>query len=216
MRKEKGSALITVILVTLVLTMVGLAAMLFMSVENTMSANDQGQKEALYLAETGLRAAESKIGSLPVDSSIINSQLEGNSYSTDGTTAPQSLQYCTGYAYPGVVLTSVSASPGSQAFGPNFLASVPVSYTPLGSTSDRTGYYTVYIRNNPQDYSGSCTIDGDGFVEVVSVGQVLAAGQVKYEKILQETFFLGLGGQGTNWVLQKGLNAGGTNAGMYK
>ena len=58
MRHEKGSALITIVLVVFVLTMVGIAGVLYMTVEDRISGNDQILKGALYAAENGLRRGE--------------------------------------------------------------------------------------------------------------------------------------------------------------
>jgi len=220
MPKEKGSALITVILITLVLTMVGLAAMLFMSVEDTISGNDRYQKEALYLAEVGLRAAEAKCASLPIDETVIDAQL---GYPDTYLTRPGNLDECRGYQHPGVALTSITgASAGNGYIGTTPLYMQAVRYNPTGATQDRFGYYSEYVRNNPEDTAGSATLDRDGIVELVSIGTVVdAQGNIKYEKILAEEFNIAASASG-EWsgvhggILQKGMNPGNTNAGVYR
>ena len=61
MRNQKGSALITVVLVVFVLTMVGIAALFFMSTEDRISGTDRLQKAAFYAAETGMRWGERSV-----------------------------------------------------------------------------------------------------------------------------------------------------------
>jgi Tfp pilus assembly protein PilX len=201
MRTEKGAALISVILVVFVLTMVGLAVMLFMNIEDTISGNDNRQKEALYLAEIGLRQGEQKIAA--TGTSQITSLLQ---YSNAHNQVPPSLSQCTGTSYLGTVLTDTSNQP---------LYMIKTTYSPgVTGVGAGFGYYSVYVRNNRQDPSGSVTIDHDGYVDLVSQGILLDAnGNIQYQKILSEEFFLGsTGGAGGPTI---GQNPGNTNALSY-
>jgi len=194
MKCEKGSALITVILIILIITTVGLAGMLFMNIENTISGNDRYQKEALYLAEVGLKAGEAKIAQIGV------SQITGLlQYSNANNDIPPSLDDCTGVDYLGTVLTDTSANP---------LYNIPVHYnTGASGSGDRTGYYSVYVRNNKRDSAGSPTIDADGYIDIISVGMVKdSSGNVKFQKILSEEFYQGKATSG------KGGQIGGSTA----
>lgn len=200
MANERGSALVTVILVVLVLTMVGLAALLFMTVEDTISGNDRYQKEALYLAEVGLREGELRMGDPPGGG--IDELLQ---YTHAANDVPLSLDDCVGYQYLGTVLTDTAGQP---------LYNVAVQYMGAGGSVDRTGFYSVYIRNNRQDGAGSATLDADGYVDILSVGTVQDPnGRILFQKILAEEFFLGQAGSGQ--VLQKGVTAGGTGSATY-
>lgn len=203
MRRESGSALITVILVVLVLTMVGLAAMFYMNVKDTMSGNDRYQKEALYLAEIGLRQGEAVI--LGTATSSLTGLVAGHGNSNDEI--PPTLADCTGLvdSHGNPNLGAVIYNNGSP------LWQVPYYYNATGTnpTGDRVGYYTVYARNNKLDNSGSSTIDSDGIVDIIAIGIVEApGGAVKYTKILEEEF--NLAGASTGQA-QVGSNAGNTN-----
>lgn len=195
MKEERGSALITVILVVLVLTMVGLAALFFMTVEDTISGNDRLQKEALYLAEVGLRAGETRMATVGV--AQITTLLQ---YSNPNNQVPPLLRDATGYQYLGTVLTDTSNQP---------LYSVAVTYTTEGQP--RVGYYSVYVRNNPNDTAGSPTQDADGIIDIVSSGVVRTPnGDVSAQKVVSEEFFLG-SAQGSTLGPQKGGYQSGQN-----
>lgn len=178
MFREKGSALVTVILVVLVMTMVGLAAMLFMTVEDTISGNDRYQKEAFYLAEIGLRAGESVLSSVGV--SQITTLLQHNdTHNQIPVIWPGDAK---GFTYLGTVLYT----PTNTA-----MYMVPVAYSSTTGLP-RTGYYNVYVRNDRMDTAGSATIDANGRLDMIAVGVVQGpSGNVQYTKILEEEFFLG-------------------------
>lgn len=180
MNAQRGSALITVILVILVLTMVGLSIMLYMSIEDTISGNDRFQKEATYLAEVGLREGEAKMATTGV--AQITTLLQ---YSDANNQVPPTLDQCTGVQYLGTVLTDASNSP-------LYNKTIAYNVTSSNTGGDRTGYYSVYVRNNKTDTAGSPTIDQDGFVDIIAVGNVKdTSGRITYQKILAEEFFLG-------------------------
>jgi Tfp pilus assembly protein PilX len=54
----RGSALVSVLLVVLILTVVGLGVAYFMQVEDKLSGNDKQMKSGFYAAESGLKAGE--------------------------------------------------------------------------------------------------------------------------------------------------------------
>lgn len=201
MSSQKGAALISAILVVLVLTMVGLAILLFMNVEDTISGNDRSQKAALYLAEIGLRQGEQKIAS--TGASQITSLLQ---HQNTHNNVPPSLSQCSGTDYLGTVLTDAANQP---------LYLVSEQYSPgvSGAPADR-GFYSVYVRNNRQDPSGSTTVDNDGYVDIVSQGILLdGAGNIQYQKIVSEQFFLGSSGGSSGGTY--GGNQGNTNSSSY-
>ena len=59
--RRRGSALITVILVVLVLTVVGLGIAYFTSTEDKISGNAKMSRVGFYAAEAGLRQAEALV-----------------------------------------------------------------------------------------------------------------------------------------------------------
>jgi hypothetical protein len=71
-------------------------------------------------------------------------------------------------------------------------------------------FFSLYVRNNPEDTSGTITEDGDAIVRLVSVGWVANVdGRVLAVKIIEEEFDLRAEfvARGT----QEGQNMGGTN-----
>jgi len=71
-------------------------------------------------------------------------------------------------------------------------------------------FYSLYVRNNPEDESGTITQDADSIVRLVSVGWVANVdGRVLAVKIIEEEFDLRAEfvARGT----QEGQNQGGTN-----
>lgn len=211
MREERGSALITVILVVLVLTLVGLAALVYMGMEDRISANDRLSKEALYAAEVGLRQGERALATQLTGGNSITMLLSrpNDSVATPAVTpaVPQvpAAQTMAAYdlAHLGTYLYDAS--------GTAPLANQAISYdTPSGTTVDNRAYYSLYLRNNPDDYTGTPTQDQDAKVVLISVGYIQGGGgNIVAVKIVAEGFNLGsqfaLGGQ-ADW------NAGGTNA----
>ncbi len=206
--KERGSALISVILVVLVLTMVGLAALVYTSMEDRISGNDRLLKEALYAAEAGLRVGEGTLGSTLGATNTISNLMSRVSVGSTPAVAPgvplQPVNMNASSFDLGHLGTYLATADGTE------LSAQPVTYTDgAASTSDRA-FYSVYIRNNSDDTNGTPTTDQDGKFTMISVGYILApSGQVTAVKILAEGFDLGdlfaLTGQ-------KDWNQGGTNA----
>ena len=206
MRKEHGSALITVILVVLVLSMVGLAAMLFMGVEDRLSGSDRLDKEAFYAAESGLRVGEASLFANISGGSSITRLLQHVSVASTVAVTPGVPQQPPAYdlSHLGTYLTN--ATTGAE------LASQNVPYTsPTGSQMDGRAYYSLYVRNNIDDYGGTPTIDQDGKVDLISVGWIQSpAGVPLAAKVLEEEFNLNAS---ANPGTQENGNQSGTNAG---
>lgn len=210
MRNENGSALITVILVVLVLSMIGVAALVYMSVEDKVSGSDRLQKEALYAAETGIRAGETALGAqLNLGKSVKQMLAMGTSgIVTPGVSpgVPVFPLSQTGAAYDAQHLgTYMYDSSGAAP-----LANQPIPYMTLGGATDNSrAFYSVYIRNNPEDTSGTPTVDVDGRIQLVSAGYVSDRnGGVLAVKIVAEGFSPPVSHLGN----QADLNAGATNA----
>jgi hypothetical protein len=186
MKREKGSALITVILVVLVLTMVGIAGLFFMTTEDRISGVDKMQKVALYGAESGLRVGENIVTQGNLAAMLTYGQTAYNTYLPPGG------------GYRAVVLTNSSIPAHTdlalQISDPsNGGISVPATECRGIQVPNYEGFtctYSVYIRNNSDDPAGATT-DSDRYANIVAVGTVATAvGQV-VQKVLEEQYYWG-------------------------
>lgn len=213
MRKEKGSALISVILVVLVLTMVGVASLFFMTTEERISNVARMEKAAFYCAEMGLREAERSI----VDGYSANTAYITNALNTTQTT--YNTLEVPGGGYNGVVLVDANIlehnDPALQTIDPSSGGVlVPAGEMRGVLVDDASGYvstYSVFVRNNAEEVNAA--VDTDNKINIVSVGLVVTPmGQV-VRKVIEEQIFPGAGGGiGTG---QKGVNMGGTSSVGY-
>jgi len=186
MNAEKGSALITIVLVVFVLTMVGIAGVLYMTMEDRLSGNDKLQQAALYAAETGLRTGETAIKDVGSGGSESLTTLLS---ATGSTLSP-----------PGGGYTAVSLGTGYYE--------VPIT---LPSGAPGGANYSLYVRNNQDDPSpGSATHDTDQKINIIAVGTVSDLSGRGISKILEEQMFIGGAGGGER--LMKAGNIGGTGA----
>lgn len=185
MNRERGSALVVIVLVVFVLTMVGIAGVLYMTMEDRLSGNAKLTQEALYAAEIGLRAGESQVGATcATGSPAITALLTGS----------------TTYQPPGAGYLSYSLGTSYQN------VSVPM---PSGARDAAT--YSIYVRNNIDDLAGSSqTSDADQRINIIAVGTVNDPTGRGITKILEEQMFVGGAGGGER--LMKGGNQGGTGA----
>jgi hypothetical protein len=148
------------VLVVLVLTMVGLASLIYMSLEQNLTLADRLAKEALYMSEAGLRVGEATISATSL--SNINTMLSYVPADATWSKIPATLAECEGTTSLGAILKDPNAATIYHAFKPAF-------YTAP------TGYYAVYylyLRNNPDDTSGSPVLDSDHRIRLVCVGEV--------------------------------------------
>ena len=194
MRREKGSALITVVLVVFVLTMVGIAGVLYMTMEDRLSGNEKLQQAALYAAESGLRVAERVVADQAAHASTsLNAFLNPVGITIPSLTPPGG-----GYdAVPFVVGTTTY-----------YQISVPMPSGAVGHAN-----YSLYIRNNTDDttlLADRPTKDTDQRVNIISMSSVTDPSGRGITKILEEQMFLGGAGGGER--LMKGNNMGGTGA----
>ena len=195
--RETGSALITVILVVFVLTMVGIAGLLYMTVEDRLSSNDQQQKAALYAAESGLRRGEKEIvDQATANAAILSIMLSYTSGSVPALNPP-------GGGYNATILKASYASGGVE------LANVTLPASSGGSLT-----YSLYVRNNGDDTSGSATVDGDKRINVISVGVFRGPTGRTFRSVLEEQMFTG--GAGGFGGLQVDANGGGTGSAGIK
>lgn len=196
MRKENGSALITVIMVVLVLTMVGLAITYFMQVEDRTSGNDLRMKQALYAAETGLRAGERVLVGVP-----------GASYSSIANAATDGV--VTLAVNPTIPVIPVSSSEFDINHLGTYLRSDGTATGPIMAnldvpTTTLRARYSLFVRIA----KGSV---GATRIQLVSAGWVEDATGPIAVKILAEEYGSDAAGA-TNTLPQKGGGAGGTNA----
>jgi hypothetical protein len=197
--RERGSALITIILVVFVLTMVGIAGVLFMTVEDKISSNDKMQQSGLYGADAGLRVGENVVFDAVLnDPSTLNQFFTYTSSTVPDLTPP-------GGGWDAVILAD-------PATGVEYhQVAVPVA----SGVTDRV-VYSLYVRNNREDVSRQETVDGDLKVNILSVGQVVdRSGRVLAEKILEEQMFCG-GAGGMGGPQDLGNTGGTSSAGLKK
>lgn len=214
-RGKRGSALITVILMLLVLTVVGVGVAYLTQVEDRITGNDRYLKSAFYAAETGLRVGEAVIlGTITNPSQmgpelLVKSGLGG----PNGNTTPNLV--LPGGGRNGRVL-SLGGVEYSPAVSTTCCSVAPVSLAPGVPDEQVTqARYTLYVRNNPDDPSGTETDDQDGKVNLISVGQVLVGFTtpvpVAITKILEEQ--ISLARAGTQSPDQKGGFSSGSSGG---
>jgi hypothetical protein len=190
MRSEKGSALIMVLLVVVVLTMVGLAAAFYMSMEDRLSQNDKLFQAAFQAAQAGLKEGE-QIISKTLSDTTLNTALNPATHSDyAGNDMPTSQADLTKATHLGTVLFD-SMSGGS-----------PFHNISVGGASI-TGFqarYTIYLRNDANDYDPTKTgqldkfyIDNNGRVNLISRGSVIDTnGNEVAVKILTEQVYFGI------------------------
>lgn len=190
MRSEKGSALIMVLLVVVVLTMVGLAATFYMSMEDRLSQNDKLFQAAFQAAQAGLKEGE-QIISKTLSDTTLNTALNPATHSDyAGNDMPTAQADLTKATHLGTVLFD-SMSGGSPFYN--------ISVGSAGVTGFQARY-TIYLRNDANDYDPTKTaqvdkfyIDNNGRVNLISRGSVIDTnGNEVAVKILTEQVYFGI------------------------
>ncbi len=166
-KRERGTIIITVVLIMLVLTIVGIAVLFTMVTDREIARNDQLDKEAFYIAESGLRAGEAAVRSPAVPGDWTNT-LVGLSGTPNPADLPPALFNQASYqSQPGWICRANLITGAS-------LSQVPFTYTNPVTGQIRTGQYSLYIRNNLDDSLGAGLLqDVDKILELVSIGQLL-------------------------------------------
>lgn len=210
--QPRGSALVSVILVLLVLTIVGVGIAYFTSMEDRLSGNTRIAKAGFYAADAGLRRGEAVLNKLvnlspSVCGTITVTQLLGARTAGTDPKVPGG-----GYTALGLDLSTFNAS--SACLGTDAQAYANVSIpSPTGvSVADKVTY-SLYLRNNVDDGLGTDLLDTDSIVNLVSIGTVKLATGVVVTKIIEEQ--LNLGVTGAMASTQKGVNPAGTGSGTY-
>jgi hypothetical protein len=210
MMRAKGSALVSVILVLLVLTIVGVGIAYFTSMEDRLSGNTRITKAGFYAADAGLRRGEVLLNEfINLDPTVCGAQslsqllaartppilkVPGGGYDAevlDLSTLPAAAVACLGL--------------DARAYG-NVLILPPPALAAY--VVDKVSY-SLYLRNNVDDSQGTDTLDTDNVVNLISVGTVQLPAGVVVTKIVEEQLLLSTGGGSTG--AQKDVNAGGTN-----
>lgn len=193
--REKGAALITVIMVLLVLTVLGMAFSLLMNQEDRMSGRQDLQKMALYAAEAGLRRGEQILaGTQPTNiTGLLSSPSTQPQAWQETPTLPQ---------HPdGTNLASWDRDHLGTYLrdGTVELANQEVPMAALVAVGKRA-FYSVYIRDNPTEPNENPQdplTNRDNRVRLVAVGWVASAGnpslpfrarRVAAVRILEEEF----------------------------
>ncbi len=203
---ERGSALITVILVALVLTVVGLGIAYFASTEDRTSGNVRMAQTGFYAAEAGLRDAEVAVTNFAQENSGNASALLAVPTDPDDIYTPP------GGGRPAYLLRLPNRNFRNVVLAQN-----------LGDASTRA-MYSVFIRNNTEDTTGGNNNDSDRRVNLVVVGQMVVVDgngdpvldgngnpTIGITKILEEQ--IQTNAEGSAAATQKGSNVGGTSAG---
>ncbi|MEO8586169.1 MAG: PilX N-terminal domain-containing pilus assembly protein [Acidobacteriota bacterium] len=205
--EARGSALVSVILVLLVLTIVGVGIAYFTSMEDRLSGNTRISKAGFYAADAGLRRGEALL------TEVIN--LDATACGPQTLSAllaartPLSNLKVPGGGYDALVMDlSTIANAGCLGADRKAYKDVPIPPPATVSVVDRVTY-SLYLRNNVDDTSGTDTVDLDNIVNLISVGTVQLAAGVVVTKIVEEQLLLTTGGGSTGG--QKDVNAGGTN-----
>jgi Tfp pilus assembly protein PilX len=177
-RREKGVALLTVVLILLVLTVLGMTATMMMTQEDRLSSRQEILKEAFYAAEAGLRQGEALCTTTEFTADRLTKLLQQTFSSMPACPAANP----TLPVHPAVGRDSRNWT--VQALG-NYLGDgsatpIPIvnhevvlaSLAGLGRT--RRAYYSLYIRNNPEDMGNTVSPpinqDPDNKLRLVAVG----------------------------------------------
>lgn len=201
---RRGSALITVLIVVLVLTVVGIGIAFFTSTEDKISGNARMSRVGFYAAEAGLRQAEALVtnftAALGGSASSLLTGSAADIYTPPGGGRPAYLLTLGGVSYRNVV---VDQKLGDDAMRP---------------------MYSLFIRNNQEDPGGDNS-DTDGRVNIIAVGQMVLVDPstkdpivdgsgnptIGITKVLEEQ--IDTNPEGSSAATQKGANTGGTSAG---
>lgn len=174
-RRQRGIALMTVILILLVLTVLGMTATMMMTQEDRLSSRQEIQKEAFYAAEAGLRHGERVFEDVTLSAAALTEKLQATY--TPAPSCPATIPHAP-------VHPPASRNPAAwtvQTLGTYLgVGGVAIANRELESGSltgrarTRRAYYSLYVRNNPEDAGNLDTPvsnqDPDNRLRLVSVG----------------------------------------------
>jgi PilX N-terminal len=207
--KPRGSALVSVILVLLVLTIVGVGIAYFTSMEDRLSGNTRIAKAGFYAADAGLRRGEALLNKFINLPATCGGPMDLSQLLAARSAAPILKVPGGGYDALLLDLSTFDSTPGclgtdALASYNNYLIPPPAAVTVVDRVT-----YSLYLRNNVDDQQGTATSDTDSIVNLVSVGTVQLATGLSVTKIVEEQLLLSVGGG--NIGGQDNQNAGGTN-----
>jgi hypothetical protein len=205
---ERGIAIITVVLILLLLTVLGLAASVMMTQEDTSSGRMDQQRAALYVAEAGLRRGEDVLHNIPYTNINLNNLI--NYATTTATVAAQPQVPQRPANNQNFTLTKLGTYLTTTPGGGTELSNQPLISGSTG-TGGRRSFYSVYVRNNPEDTSP--TVNSDTILRLISVGWIAQDGRPLAVKILEEEF--NYSGVSQSPSSQKQTNQGGTGSALY-
>ena len=207
--KTRGSALVSVILVLLVLTIVGVGIAYFTSMEDRLSGNTRITKAGFYAADAGLRRGEALLGEvINLDATTCAPPSLSNLLVARNSLGHPALQVPGGGYDAQVFDLSTISTAGCLGADRREYFKVPIPPPAGVSVADQVTY-SLYLRNNVDDAKGTELDDRDNVVNLVSVGIVQLAVGVEVTKIVEEQLLLTVCG-GTSGG-QKNVNEGGTN-----
>jgi Tfp pilus assembly protein PilX len=211
-RRERGIALITAILVLLVLTALGIAASMMMTEEDRTSARMELQKAALYAAEAGLRDGEALIrnsGWGDIDLLLQHVAAAANpalrpprpQHPVAGVLGSWNDRHLGTYLHrldTGVELAGIE---------------VPIHVESGSVSTGKRVFYSLYIRNNPED-AGGVLSNWDTRIRIVAAGWVTGPDATRplAVKVLEEELSLGIPQSPS---VQKQVNTGGTGSAVF-
>lgn len=214
---RRGSALITVILVALVLTVVGLGIAYFASTEDKTSGNTEMARVGFYAAEAGLRDGEARVSDFAQLNNSDATELIDLTYSSGGAIDARPWPAGDVYTPPGggrpAYVLEIAGTKYRDIVIPQ----------DLGNPSTRA-MYSVFVRNNEEDTAGGNNADTDKKINIVVVGQMVLVDPstkapvlrngvptIGITKVLEEQLYTEVEGSAT--ATQKGTNVGGTSSG---
>jgi Tfp pilus assembly protein PilX len=205
---ERGVAIITVVLILLLLTVLGLAASVMMTQEDSTSGRMDQQRAALYVAEAGLRRGEAILHTVSYTNINLNQLINHATTTATVSAQPQVPQIpSNNQDYTLTKLgTYLTTTPG----GSTELANQPLVSGSTG-TAGRRAFYSVYVRNNPEDTSP--TVNSVPILRLISVGWISQDGRPLAVKVLEEEF--NYSGVSQSPSSQKQTNQGGTGSALY-
>jgi hypothetical protein len=212
---ERGSALLVVVVVMLVLSVVGMAIVTMTEEDRDQAYSEMYTREALYAAEMGLRHGERVL--ITAGKTAADSLLQHVSAAETPVVSPPVPQYPEltsqyNLEYLGTYLTDGGVELANQT--------VAIGSGNPGMPAPE-GFYSLYVKNNPEDSSvadnnlkGTTTSakqDDDSIIRLVCVGWVQFGDTVHAVKILEEEYtWVGIE---QNPSAQKLADAGGTSSG---
>ena len=214
-RRQRGSALVTVLLILVILSAIGGAAIFMMRQESEVVSQLELEKAAFYAAESGLRRGEQILEREGVFR--VNALLRydsSNAPETPAVTPTRPQQPTDGNplgTYDVTHLGTYLVDGGAPQ------ARIQVGALGGGIAGGRL-FYSLYIRDNPSDIvptvPNDVTTDRDARVRLISVGWVeRPSGEVMARKVLEEE--INFSGVAQAPSAQKLVNAGGTSSGEY-